>query len=283
MNPFGLVGKVNRDITNLVVLLERGKDLEPNYNNQAPESEWPSNKPLRGAEGVNDHSDEIAISGRALDANSQEPISRFLITPGKAYGGNRSVNWEPQHSVKGSNGSYTLYLEKGRSGSVLKLEAEGYLPLVYQLNSLAETNHDFALTKGTGPKGRVLLPNGEAAAGVTVVMLCKGDQASLDGKGDVHTYQKKKQEKITDSEGLFAFAPELEMVSVAAGGPDGFRAVSIDSLAANSNIVLEAYGTIKGILKRPAGPGKGEELDVDFDNSPNESMTHINLLKPRNQ
>jgi len=54
LNPYMLVGRLDRDITNLVFLLEKGKNLTPIYSSHVPESERPQNLPLRGAEAPED-------------------------------------------------------------------------------------------------------------------------------------------------------------------------------------------------------------------------------------
>jgi hypothetical protein len=277
MNPFGLVGRVDNDITNLVVLMEKGKSLEPDYTMNLPMSELPANKPLRGAEARADHSNEYAVSGHVFDDKTKQPLTRFHITPGNTFDQRPEVNWDARHQTEGTNGSYTVYFQKGRAEPTLKVEAEGYLPMISPALSKGQANYDFSLNKGSGPAGKVLLPNGEAAAGVTVVLLCAGDQISLDEKGSLGSWRNKKLLKITDSEGAFSFAPELNMYSVAAAGPDGFKVVSVDLLAANTNIVLDAYGKIKGTLKRPAGPGNAEGLDVAFDAPYSREKGFINL------
>jgi uncharacterized GH25 family protein len=277
MNPFGLVGRVDNDITNLVILMQKGKSLEPDYNSSLPMSEYPANKPLRGAEASADHSNQFEVSGHVLDDKTKQPVSRFRITPGNTFDQRPELNWDARHQIDGTNGSYTAYFQKGRAEPTLKVEAEGYLPMVSPALANGQTNYDFSLKKGSGPNGKVLLPNGEAAAGVTVVLLCAREQISLDEKGSLSSWRNKKLQKITDSEGAFSFAPELNMISVAAAGPDAFKVVSVDLLAANTNIVLDAYGKIKGTLKRPAGTGSNEGLDIAFDAPYSLQRAYINL------
>ena len=172
MNPFGLVGRVDNDLTNLVFLMEKGKSLEPDYSSSLPMSELPANKPLRGAEAPADHSNEYAVSGRVLDDKTKQPVTRFRITPGNTFDQRPEVSWDVRHQTDGTNGSYTVYFQKGRAEPTLKVEAEGYLPMVSPALAKVQTNYDFSLKQGAGPAGKVLLPNGEAAAGVTVVPVC---------------------------------------------------------------------------------------------------------------
>ncbi len=84
LNPFQLVGSVGHDITNLVFLLEKGPDPQPDYGHIDPDYNEMRIRSLSGAEGVPDHSRDWIISGRVLDGETKEPIQNFHITPGQA-------------------------------------------------------------------------------------------------------------------------------------------------------------------------------------------------------
>jgi hypothetical protein len=58
LNPYQLAGRMDRDITNLVFLLAKGKGLEPVYGKNLLEVRQTWNLPLRGAESGADHTRE---------------------------------------------------------------------------------------------------------------------------------------------------------------------------------------------------------------------------------
>lgn len=265
LNPFQLVGRVDGDITNLIFLLEKGDNLPPNYDNNLPESDWPRNRPLRGTEGGADHSDEVAVTGRVTDKQTGEPLAHFQVTPGSANLTWKRNAWDIQKTASGTNGSYTVYLDPKWAQPVLKVEADGYLPASVLLRPLEQTKANLVLQKGTGPSGTVLSPAGQPVAKADVLLVCAdSDQPGFDYDGHLTARFNKKQITTTDADGHFSLAPQLGMRSIAVSSANGFNQVSMETLATNSNIVLEPLGTIKGVLNRPNGPGTNEDLDLAF-------------------
>jgi beta-lactamase regulating signal transducer with metallopeptidase domain/uncharacterized GH25 family protein len=265
LNPFQLVGRVDGDITNLVFLLEKGDNLPPDYNSNMPEAEWPRNRPLRGAEGGADHARELAVSGRVTDSQTGEPLAHFRVTPGAADLTWKRNAWAAQKTVEGTNGHYLVYLDKKWSQPILKVAADGYLPALVLLRPLEQTNADLALPKGSGPRGTVLSPDGKPVAKADVLLICAdSDQPGFDYAGHLTARWNKEQITTTDAGGHFSLAPQLGMRSVAVAAADGFAQVPMETLATNSTIVLQPFGTIQGVLHRPDGPGTNEDLDLAF-------------------
>lgn len=263
LNPFQIVGRVNQDTTNLVLLFEKGKNLPSDYNSIQHENELPQNLPLRGAEAANDHSNQYAISGRVLDSETKEPIANARITPGQPDW-RIGVDWNPQRVQNATNGAYRIYVNKTSVEVKLKAEADGYLPAASPTLSPDKTNFDFVLKKGSGPHGTVLLPDGKPAAKISVALICPPEQPYSLRDGKIDFWQNEKLVKATDANGNFSFPPELEMQSIIAAGLDGIKGVSIQTLAANPKIILEPYGKITGTLQRKSGPGTNEDLDISF-------------------
>ena len=257
-----LVGRVNRDLTNLVFLLEKGPAPEPDYNLQTPQDQLPQNLPLRGVEGGVDHSHDWTITGHVVDRETHQPISSFRVTPGQSDAINRT-NWDSPHGVVGKDGGYSAYVSRRVPQPSLKVEADGYLPAVMPLPERDVTNFDFVLTKGSGPQGVVLSPDGSPAAGVTVVLLGDdGNDAQFTSTGGFNaTFYRSRQQK-TDASGHFAFKPEWGTRGIGAATSDGFALVNLDSLAANLTLRLEPYGRITGTVKRTSGPAAKEELGL---------------------
>jgi beta-lactamase regulating signal transducer with metallopeptidase domain/uncharacterized GH25 family protein len=278
LNPFQLVGRVDGNITNLEFLLEKGDNLSPNYNNNMPESDWPQNRPLRGAEGGADHSHEVAVTGRVTDRQTGEPLAHFRVTPGSANLTWKRNTWNIQKTADGTNGNYTVYLDPKWAQPVLKVEADGYLPASVLLRPLDQTNADLTLEKGSGPNGTVVSPDGKPVAKADVLLVCAdSDQPGFDYEGHLNARFSKDQITTTDADGHFSLAPQLGMRSIAVSSANGFSQVSMETLATNSTIVLEPFGTIKGVLNRPTGPGTNEDLDLAFVDDGASIYQRINL------
>jgi hypothetical protein len=264
LNPFQLIGRVDHDITNLVFLLEKGPDPQPDYSQVDPDYNEMRNRSLCGAEGVPDHSRDWTISGRVLDSETKKPVQNFRVTPGQTDNFNH-MSWNTLRAVDGANGVYLAHVGKRVAQPLLKVEAEGYLPDSKALLPQDATNADFVLKKGAGPAGTVVAPDGKPALGATVVLLGDGyNQAALSAEGELTAYWNKAALRTVDANGNFAFKPVWGMKFLAAASSKGFARVSLESLATNSTIALEPFGTITGTFKRGSGPGTNETLEMTF-------------------
>lgn len=258
-----LVGRMDQDVTNLVFLLDKGPDTRSGFDSQLPESEWPQNQRLRGAESLPDHSSQWLIAGRVHDSQSGQSIERFQVTLGNAQAFMNRTSWEERSRTEGTNGQFVAYLNKRFGQPVLKLEAEGYLPRRLTLQPESRTNLDFELQKGAGPHGLVLLPDGTPAPDASLALLCAGDQqVSLTAKGELQCWQKQDRVKFTEPDGSFAVAPELDMLEIAITAEAGFKLVAVEELATNSRVKLEPWGKIKGVLHRASNLSSNEDLDL---------------------
>ncbi len=269
LNPFGLIGRMDHDVTNLIFLLEKGPDLQPQFDSQLPESEWPRNRPLRGAETAPDHSSQYVVSGQVRDSQTKQPVPQFRVTPGNAGGAYGRSSWNQRNSAEGTNGSYLVYLDKKTSQPVLKVEAEGYLPGNFTLLPESRTNFDLTLQKGTGPSGTVLLPDGQPAQDACLMLLCLREfQVGLRGDGTLQAWQHRELIQYIDPDGSFVLSPELDMLAVVAATKEGFKMISVQELATNSKVVLESWGHIKGVLHRAENLSTNEDLDLAFQDGP---------------
>jgi len=265
MNPFHLIGRMDQDVTNLIFLLEKGPELHSEFDSQVPESEWPRNRPLRGAEAVPDRSSEYVISGEVLDSQTKQPVSKFRVTPGNAQGPFSHTSWNKRNSTESTNGNYLIYIDKKYGQPVLKVEAEGYLPQKVTLLPASRTNLNLTLQKGTGPSGTLLLPDGNPAQGASLMLLCAdSSQTGLRSDGTLQAFQNREMIQYTDPDGSFALSPELDMTTVVAATKEGFKMVSVQELATNSKVVLEAWGSIKGVLHRAEILSTNEDVDLAF-------------------
>ena len=264
LNPYRLIGRVDRDITGLVFLLEKGPEPQPDHSHIDPDYNRSRNRTLRGAESAPDHSGEWAISGHVVDADSGQPIQNFLVTPGQSQNFDHT-GWSTMHAVNGSNGVYQIYISKRAQGPALKVDADGYLPQVLNIQRSISTNVDFALKKGFGPAGTVLSPDGTPAVDASVITLSgEYNRAGLNARGELMTYGNRSALHKTDESGHFTFKPEWGVTMVIAASPKGFAMAEVDSLATNPVIQLQAFGKVSGTLKRTSGPGTNEDLDVEF-------------------
>ncbi len=212
-----------------------------------------------------------AIAGRVLDAETKRPLARFHVTPRYTDANRDQRVMDREHTAEGTNGNYLVYLDKRLVEPILIVEAEGYLPAAASPWPRNQTNFDFVLNQGSGPKGTVLTPNGKPAARVAVVLFYEDidhPRANTDHPRLNDGVLKGPIQSETEADGSFSFKPVLGMRSVAAASAEGFKGVTVEALAANPKLVLEAWGQIKGTLKHASGSGTNKELELSFAKEP---------------
>jgi beta-lactamase regulating signal transducer with metallopeptidase domain/uncharacterized GH25 family protein len=266
-NPFQLVGRIEGDTTNLVILLEPGKNLDSDFSPTQPQSAWPQNRALHGTEGAVEHADEFTLSGQVRDKATGEPLESFKVTTGNQQSTFQGAYWDKRSATRGSNGLFTVYLNQKFNQPLLKIEADGYLPRAIGVLLESRTNLNFTLEKGAGPSGVVLLPDGKPAQGVSVALLSARQQdIRLTAEGRLRPIRNKDAILLTDPEGAFSFAPELEMETVVVAANAGFKRATVAELAKNPRLTLEPWATLNGVLYRGSKPGTNETLDLGFAN-----------------
>jgi hypothetical protein len=264
-NPFRLVGKLTGDKTNLTILLEPGDHLPSDFTS-LPENERPENLPLLGIEEKRKLADTWTLTGRAVDAETGEPLTNFRLTVGRRqFPQSPWTDWQRARATEHTGGTFALELSK-QGGTVLLLaEAEGRLPEVSEPFEPGRATIDFRLRKGSGPKGLLLLPDGSPAAGVTVLYLGPGEQAGLSREGRFSGSRLPGgSQALTDPNGRFDFKPKFGECELYAASDAGFARVSPRDLAKNGNVTLQPWARVRGRLVRGGQPLPGERIDLGW-------------------
>jgi hypothetical protein len=143
---------------------------------------------------------------------------------------------------------------------------------------LEQTNADFILQRGSGPAGLVISSNGQPVAKADVLLICDdSEQSGFDFEGHLNSWRNKELITQTDTNGAFHFKPQLGMKSIAVAAPNGFTRISVEQLSSNPHIVLQPFGTIKGVLHRPTGLGTNEDLDLSFVEADDQTRQRFSL------
>jgi len=196
------------------------------------------------------------LSGKVLDAETGEPIQRFTINPGHAYGPDEVFRWERGESVPGTNGTYSITGEDQRAPRVkYAAHAPGYHPaMTPAYEGEGRQSFDFKLKRGIGIRGVLESADGSPLAGATVVLLNRGESAYMDKGGEFREGISQGQAVKTDDQGRFQFQPDLEPQGVVVAHQQGYAAVDADQVAATGKVKLEPWGRVKGSVKM-----KGDE------------------------
>ena len=269
MNPFHLIGLIDKDKTDLVIDLEPGKQLTRLDGDYQATLE----QPLRGAESAGvPNADDIKVSGTVVDAETLKPIPAFTVTEGRAQGQGPypdQITWFDTHKTDESNGTYTVYLRKQRTVPAVMIEADGYLPQSSDL-IVGATNFNVSLKKGSGPAGVLLKPDGQPAANVTVYLadmkngVYVGD-SSLKVRDEIY---RGTQSTTTDTKGHFSFAPRIDNYAIVVVDEAGFAMLAVKELEKHSEVRLQPYGHIDGKLMIGSRPGSKESIRLGLDYPP---------------
>jgi peroxiredoxin/protocatechuate 3,4-dioxygenase beta subunit len=208
------------------------------------------------------------VSGKVIDADSNEPVSEFKLILGTKSNEHKPgrVDWERESAQTFTEGRYAAELtwHRGFSGSyVILIEAGGYLTGVsgeltqYQEDIVI----DFRLEKGQGPSGTVYLANGELAHGARVALSTTSYSVFI--KNGELKDDKRWLSVTTGADGNFSFPPQIDKYMVVAVHEQGYVEVTEEELATDPNIVIEPWARVQGELRIGGQALAGESINID--------------------
>jgi hypothetical protein len=277
LNPFGLVGRLESDKTNLIFLLEPGENLQTEWSN-TPSNERPENLPLAGIE-AGTRADRV-ISGRITDAETGRPINGARITPGRPQARRDWIDWLTTRSVVASqNGEYKLEVPPGQSAYKLRVTAEDYLPhLSEEIKPAQESSPlEIKLARGEGPRGTIVNAKGEAVGNLAVYHLGPTEQGSLGANGELRVHRMGEEAKtITDEMGQFKCAAKLGDTELYAANESGFLKLAAKE-AKGGKFMLQPWATVKGRLMENGRPAARVNIDLRWQQEFDSARSYINL------
>lgn len=255
-NPFRLVGKVTTSITNLIIELEPGDKTVETRSIAGLEEQ-----PLRGAEGGKQIGD-IKVTGTVTDKETGKPISEFTFTQGREDITRTSFEWQPTRKDTGTNGTFEVFLSKQRQHPALLIETDGYRPFSSGAITTTETNLIIALSRGKGPSGVLLKPNGEPADGVKVYLTDMKNGVYVTGeRAEVReNVYKQTAATRTDDSGRFSFPPQIDAFSLVVIDDAGFMDTRVDSVAEGARLTLQPWSRVEGKLLIGTALGTNESI-----------------------
>jgi hypothetical protein len=201
------------------------------------------------------------VTGNVLDAETGEKVAPVITSEGRVN--QRDYDWFFTRTHRHPTGDFTTYLTKGEMPPVLVIQAENHIPWVSGPITTA-TNFEIKLKRGIEPKGVVLKPNGEPAAGVAVYLASPFGHTRIQNRGVENTAQK----AMTDGRGRFNFAPQTGAVSVMVFDAVGFAEVPIDDLLKTGEVRLQPLAKVEGKLMIGSSPGTNEVIYLSTSPAP---------------
>jgi len=185
---------------------------------------------------------QLRISGRVVDADSNEPVGSFKLVPGtKRQGGDR-ISWEFRNAAAFSNGRYEYIFTWSYDGHLIRVEAEGYQPSISRIfyDDEGDVRFDFKLKKGERTGGTVYLPDGRPAAGADVIMCTRSRGAYI---RDGMLEQKQDSRFVeTGPDGRFSLPAETESYLLAVVHNQGYAELTPEQLQQVGRYCFRAVG-----------------------------------------
>lgn len=188
----------------------------------------------------------MRVSGKVVDADTQQPLQNFQVTQGRDNWGSYSAS----DTEEGRDGAYAIQLRRAGRVNAVKISAAGYIPQISPWfgNTNDSAVYDFALKKGTGPQGRVLSPTGKPLAEVEVG-LCTDRHGVVLGHHRMLHRENYGIIRDTDREGRFAFPAELGAHLVIMVHEQGYAEIAVEKLAIKPDVILQPWGRIEGTMR----------------------------------
>jgi protocatechuate 3,4-dioxygenase beta subunit len=210
----------------------------------------------------------LRVSGKVIDADSNEPVGQFKLILGTNSNGQKTgrVDWDRRSTRTFTKGRYQVdltYYHGFLDFYVILIEADGYLPGVSGKlrRDQEDVVIDFRLEKGQGPSGTVYLANGVPAAGAKVALATISHPVFI-RNGQVKD-DKRWQSVTTGTDGRFSFPPQIERYVAVAVHDGGYAEVTQEQLAADANIVIRSWARIEGELRIGGIALVAESLNID--------------------
>lgn len=221
----------------------------------------------------------LTIRGLVVDEESGRKIQSFRVIPGRIWPNRPEPFWSKRERFDGAEGSFTYKESRVDGKLVMRVEAEGYAPLISREIEWDEGRVGMALKlKRAAPTViRVETADGSPAVGADIALGIKGAQISLrDGKFDSSTFADRIK---TDKAGEFELKPQVEALVLFVAHESGYVAKVFDPDEPLEKLKLEAWGTVTGKIWR--GPDPASEVKISV--MPNAPFLREGLPTPRHR
>ncbi|MGZ5528938.1 MAG: carboxypeptidase regulatory-like domain-containing protein [Limisphaerales bacterium] len=295
-NPWELVGKLEKTKTDMVVMIEKGsRDYEyDNDNGNMPDTDNPSNKEISGVENL--EATAIILAGSVVDEKTGKPLANCKIVPGykpsaAAWGmANTSAPeknvfqklleplkkkqenwwekpyWMPGRTERLTNGAFSIPFVPLQSKPMLRVEADGYEPFISEPTATS-TNMTIRMSRGHGPTGTVLLPDGKPAVMARVLYAAGSEQYGLSRrKLDLYGYHTNIL-VTTAADGTFTLMARANGSRLYFSHQTGYAEQPVHEKNEQVEVRLKPWATLSGTLMQSNGlPAVGVPLGLTFYN-----------------
>jgi hypothetical protein len=121
--------------------------------------------------------------------------------------------------------------------------------------------------------GQVIYPDGKPAEGAEVILSTPSKNVYIqNGK---NTQKQNSTFVETGTDGRFSFPPQADPYRIVVLCEQGYADITAEQLVTDSNIVIEPWGLVEGVLLIGSKQGAGEEIVVDYGKYPEPNFPQV--------
>lgn len=197
----------------------------------------------------------LKVAGSIVDAVTQQPLAKCMVTKGVEYDDGRAPDWLPFDRKTITDGRFEFEFASSVFCWRIRVEAEGYMPAVSRIFRPGDADPglvtcDFSLAKAEPMTGSVFRSDGKPVVGAEVYVAT--NLFVVDNGKPASVSLRNARVARTDGAGRFELPPEVEPFYLVALHDRGYAVVNEEQFAASSTVRIEPWtdGTLSFQVER---------------------------------
>jgi uncharacterized protein (TIGR03067 family) len=216
----------------------------------AKEDSTPPNRPVATQDKEDAAKKTVALTvriARAADATTKAAVKSFTIVPASYEERAKHVTWQSQYRKRYTGTPAEFRMERPWEATVLRIEADGYVPILTRpfRRDEGQVNVDLTFTPDPGRTGKVVTPSGEPAAGASLALCTWTNEVNVQGGRLSYAGHGRELGKLNTSaaDGTFRIPSEPDPSVLVVAHDSGYAEVIA---VTSSTIHLKPWGRIEG-------------------------------------
>jgi len=208
----------------------------------------------------------LSVRIKATDAKTRQPVTSLAVIP--AFHENRvdRNTWQSQYLKRYQGNPPELRLERPWEQTVLRIQADGYVPFITRPVRRDEGDVTLDVTLEPDPRlaGNVLLPDGKPAGGASLAICTWTNEVEVEGGILRHSGHGRELGKLGTSaaDGSFRLPTEVDPWVLVVAHDGGYAEVTAAEFVKSSTVRLKPWGRIEGEFVLGGKPVAGQPIHV---------------------
>jgi uncharacterized GH25 family protein len=205
----------------------------------------------------------LVISGKVVDADTNQPVDSFRVVPGSRWDDSR-LFWSQDEGFDAADGNYRITRNRGNLAHLVRVEASGYKAAVSREIKPDEGNVtiDFQLEKAENIAPLILTPDGAPADGAKIAIGVAGSQINIEN-GDIDNGSTYAAQLTADDGGRISFPPQDTPFQLVITHAAGFAHLKSAEAEIPETITLTPWARVEGVFRVGSQPVSGARLDIN--------------------